>query len=438
MKVVRYFIVKIVLYTILMFFGLALSEAYAEHPPITADAVAVASPAEAPADSKDGTLTGDWGGLRTALSKKGIDTEIVYKFDVLRNTSGGAEIGTESLNNLDVKFFLDGEKLFGSPGTTALIYFLNNNGGQPGATLVDNVEGVDNIEVQNTVGKLYEAWIQQNSSGDRLSVLAGLHDLNSEFYVTDTSGLFIRPTFGIGTDMSQSGRNGPSIFPVTSACVRVKVRPGRNYYVQAAAFDGVPGDPDNPRGTHLYFKHGDGYLIVGEAAYLPGEQATNGKLGFGLWKYTKKFDDFVDFDSAGNPVQRRSDGLYVLGERQIYQAPGHDDQGLKIFVRFGVANGDVNRFDYAWSAGTVYTGLFGRDKGQLGLAVEGAHTSIKYRESVGTANANASTMAYELAYSDNLTPWLAVQPDVQYIVNPDTNPALRNALVVGTRFTAKF
>ena len=36
-------------------------------------------------------------------------------------------------------------------------------------------------------------------------------------------------------------------------------------------------------------------------------------------------------------------------------------------------------------------------------------------------------MAYELTYSDNLTPWFTIQPDIQYIIDPDTNPALQNA-----------
>jgi porin len=481
-NIARYIILKIVWYVIAVLFGITLSEACAEQSLITGDpgnqdegkyqmkftgnyehieimtrghevkivelasadtATADVSRTAAPTEGKDegaglkdGTLTGDWGGQRTALSKKGIDAEIVYKFDVISNTSGGAKTGTDTLDNLDVKFSFDGEKLFGSPGTTALIYFLNNNGGRPGATLVDNAEGVDNIEVQNSGGKLYEAWIQQNFMKDQFSILAGLHDLNSEFYVTETSGLFIRPTFGIGSDMSQSGRNGPSIFPNTSACVRLKVQPSRNYSVQVAAFDGVPGNPDNPRGTHVDFKHGDGALIVGEADYLPGGESPNGKLGVGAWRYTEKFDDFTDTDDLGNPLQRPSNGMYVLAERGIYRVPGHDDQGLKLFVRFGVADGDVNRFDYAWSTGAVYTGLFGRENGRLGIGVEGAHNSRKYRESVGSAD--ASTKAYELTYSDNLTPWFLIQPDVQYIIDPDTNPELRNALVVGTRFTVKF
>jgi porin len=386
---------------------------------------------------KDSTLTGNWGGLRTSLANKGIDTEIVYKFDVISNTSGGAKRGTENLDNLDVKMAIDGEKLIGSPGTSALIYFLNNNGSRPGARLVDDAEGVDNIEVRNPGAKLYEAWIQQDFMKGRFSVLAGLYDLNSEFYVTDSSGLFLRPTFGIGTDMGQSGKNGPSIFPVTSAGVRFKSQPTHAFSMQAAVLDGVPGDPNKPRGTTIRFDRHDGALIVGEADYLTGGEAANGKIGLGAWMYTEKFDDFVDQDASGNPVKRMSEGMYILGERRLYREPGDEDRGLTAFLRFGRANGDVNRFDYAWSAGVVYDGLFrGRPKGQLGLSLEGAHNSSKYQQTGGPTK--ASQMAFELTYHDNVTPWLTVQPDAQYILNPGTDVLLKNAFITGIRITLNF
>ncbi len=386
---------------------------------------------------RESTLTGDWGGARTSLLNRGIGADIVYKFDVMSNAAGGVKTGTETLDNLDIKFSVDGEKLFGSKGTTALIYFLNNNGSPPGSRLVNDAEGIDNIEVQTPGAKLYEAWIQQNFMDDRFSVLAGLYDLNSEFYVTDSSGLFFRPTFGIGTDLGQTGKNGPSIFPVTSVGARFKVQLSHAFSVQAVVLDGVPGDPAHPRGTHIRFDRGDGELIVSEADYLLGEESPNGKIGFGAWQYTEKFDDFVDTDASGNPVKRQSNGLYILGERRIYREPGHDGRGLTTFARFGIASGDVNRFDYAWSAGAVYTGLFpGRDNGQLGLGIEGAHTSGKYRKAAGPSD--ASKTAFELTYSDNVVPWLAVQPDVQYIINPGVDPAVKNAVVVGTRLTARF
>ena len=42
--------------------------------------------------------------------------------------------------------------------------------------------------------------------------------------------------------------------------------------------------------------------------------------------------------------------------------------------------------------------------------------------------------AIELTYRVQAMPWLALQPDVHYIINPGTDPALDNAWVVGLRF----
>ena len=55
----------------------------------------------------------------------------------------------------------------------------------------------------------------------------------------------------------------------------------------------------------------------------------------------------------------------------------------------------------------------------------------------GTPSESFET-GFELTYSDNLTPWLAIQPDVQYILNPGTDPAADNALLLGTRLTLTF
>ena len=40
----------------------------------------------------------------------------------------------------------------------------------------------------------------------------------------------------------------------------------------------------------------------------------------------------------------------------------------------------------------------------------------------------------ELTYSTQLTDWLRVQPDVQYVINPGADRSLDNALVIGIRF----
>lgn len=46
--------------------------------------------------------------------------------------------------------------------------------------------------------------------------------------------------------------------------------------------------------------------------------------------------------------------------------------------------------------------------------------------------------AIELTYSDTLTRRISVQPDIQYIVNPGTDPALDDAVIIGGRLTIVF
>lgn len=382
---------------------------------------ALAGPDEQPTEQSaySGALTGDWRGARRSLEDAGVSTEFVYKFDIMGNASGGIEKGVRGLDNFDAIFTFDGEKIAGVKGLSAKIYLLNNFGGHPDEDLVGSAQDVNNIEVSRATGKLYTAYIEQNLLDDRLSFLLGLYDYNSEFYVTESSALFLHNTFGVGTDASQSGQNGPSIFPFISAGGRIRVTPAEATYIQVAILDGVPGDVDRLRGTHIDFDEGDGWLVAGETGYAPN----GAKIAVGGWYYTEKLDH-----QALAGVRKRSRGAYIIGEKQL-------SEDLTAFARFGVASGGVNQFDYAWSAGIVYTGLEllpAYDAGQLGFGVTRAHNSSAYKQAAATP-ANDAETSFELTYSDKITPWLSVQPDIQYVVNPGTDKALDDALVLGVR-----
>mgnify|MGYP005814108215 CR=1 FL=1 len=71
----------------------------------------------------------------------------------------------------------------------------------------------------------------------------------------------------------------------------------------------------------------------------------------------------------------------------------------------------------------------------LGLAITSARTGSSYRQAqqlVGDPIDKAET-AVELTYRRALTPWLTIQPDLQWILSPGASRELRNALVVGLR-----
>jgi len=382
------------------------------------------------------TISGDWGGTRSSLYDKGVTVELSHKSDALANVSGGAARGGVVLMNSDAAVSVDMDKLAGWAGGSAFVQYHVQHGNQSINNYAGSFAGVDNIETGVSTGQFYQAWLQQNSADDSLSLLAGLYAIDSEFYVTDTSGLFLQPPYGMSAEMAQTGRNGPPVFPMGALALRLKYT-ASDFYAQGALTDGVPGNLNDAHGTQIRLDKGDGTLAVVEFGYTPAvEEGRYNKTSFGLWRYSARANDLVDVDVLGNPVQRIDQGFYVLAERTLFAELGNAGQGLSGFIRFGTVNKDVYQADWSGSLGLNYQGLFdGRDDDAAGIAVTSSHASAKYR----LANAaESSETVVELTYRAQLQSWLAVQPMVQRIFNPNMDGAIRDAWVVGVRLEAAF
>jgi porin len=249
--------------------------------------------------------------------------------------------------------------------------------------------------------------------------------------------MFTHPTFGIGAEMAGTGINGPSIFPTTSFGIRLKTIPAPGYYLQAVTLDGVAGDPDNPHGTHVQFNAGDGLLNVFEGAIPLGSAGNthNNKLSVGMWQYTTPFDDILDTDTSGNPVQRTSHGAYALIEKVLKYQAGSGNSLISGFLRIGKTEGDTTQFDRAMSTGLVFTGLFaGREEDELGLGYAQERNSEKYRSASG--NAVHSEKSYELGYRYHATAGFVIQPFVQYLKNHSEDTTQDKTWWLGVRLEA--
>ena len=428
---------------------------------VTANAAEEESP-----DWNTTTLTGDWGGTRSNLYNKGIDVGFTHKSDVLANTSGGVKRGAAWMGHTEARIKMNLEKLAGWDATTAYVHFHSDLGSKFNRDYAGTFVGVDNIETAVNTGQLFHAWMQKSFSGDSLSVLAGLYPIDSEFYVTDTSGIFIQPPYGMANDLAQpiiGASQAPSIFPTGALAMRVKyTSPSKNFYAQYALADGVPGDPANPYGTHIQLNKGDGTLSIVEFGYTPQESSeppfgttkpgeliepelkvheeheSFNKTAIGFWRYSAQFDDPVDVG-----IRRPSEGIYFLAERTLMIEKDHPAQGLSGFVRFGTASRDLHQADWTGSLGLRYHGLLaGRDDDIAGIAVTYNHASDKFRQlNVGAAGNQTQV---EATYRAQIKPWLALQPTLQFISNPNMkldangNPTLQNVWIIGARAEIAF
>jgi porin len=396
-------------------------------------------------------------GVLDQLSKRGITPKVVYDGDAFANLGGGVQRGTTYEGNLHLQVFLDGGRLFNWAETTAYINGIVIRGGQPSAFSGD-AQGVSNIAAPPDI-KLEEAWLQRNFFAGRFSVLAGRYDLNSEFYRLNSAGLFLNSSFGVGPEFSQSGLAGPSIFPNTAIGARIAFKPAPNVVLRTAIMDGAPYDrPDGSRGA---FRGGDGLLVAAEAAFLtrPAPDAPpttrrfrigrgsglppyDTKFAVGGWHYTATFNDLFDVNSIGQPVQRHgSSGVYLLVDRPLFQVQAHPEQQLAAFLQLGVGDGRVNRFGSYAGAGLVASGLIpNRPADELGLAIANARNGSHYinNQLQQGIPVQTSEIAVEFTYLTQINKWLAMQPNFQYVIHPNTDPSINSARTFQLRFELAF
>ena len=367
--------------------------------------------------------------LAGTAAASGLAVDMAYSNDVWWLADGGIDRGVTYLDNLDVSLTADMDAIADLPGLTVFAYALYNNGKSFSGNRVGDAQVISNIETGVKALRLYEAWAEQSFAQGRASVRAGLYDLNAEFDALETAGLFLNAAHGIGTDIAQTGENGPSIFPVTALAVRGQAELGSALTVRAAVLDGVPGNPAAPARTAIRFSDGEGLLLIGEADVKAGPA----RLLAGYWRYTARFERSDDGGRA-----RGNDGAYLRGEMPLWNAGGRTLSG---FFRLGLADGRFNAFDRFASAGLVLAGLSGEAADDaLGLALATAFAADASRTAAQAAGApiDSSETAIELTYHRSVTDWLTVQPSVQYIINPGLDRGLGNALAVGVQTSVAF
>lgn len=393
-----------------------------------------------PGYSED-TLSGDWKGLRNDWYRHGLAVDLGYKWDMLRVDSGGLRKGGRPIGHFDLRAKGDLEKLAGWAGATAFVNFIYDGGGKTNSDHLGSLLGVSNVEVPVSTMRFYQAWIEQSFADDKWTVLAGLYPIDTEFQAVESAGLFVQPPYGAAPDIALT--RGPSIFNNPAFGLRAKWQSDdKSLYAMGAVLDGIPGDPERPKGTHIHFQPGDGTMQIGELGYRqPTAPATPdsetqesfGKYALGYWRYTAKVSDLVDVGANGNPEQRRSSGWYALAERTLWRQSATHMSG---FIRVGATDGNSTAIKQFFNVGVRVRGLLpGREDDVFGLANTRGGIGDKFRTSQAAAGITATSAesATEITYRIQVNKWLAVQPLIQWYRNPGADSSVPNATVFGAR-----
>jgi porin len=354
-------------------------------------------------------------GLRPALAERGLKIDAFVITEAFGTLDGGARRDATYLDAVDFRLTLDGKKAFGWPGLTVVADALGTHGGNP-SRFVGDAQGVSEIAGPSR-WRLQEGWIEQRLAGDRIGLLAGRYDLNTEFYLLPSAAVLINSSFGTGPEFSESGRSGPSLFPDTQVGGRLDVKPLPSLVLRLALFSGFG---------------------IGEIAWT----SEAGKVAVGGWAYTGKFDDLSRTERNGEPIRHHgSGGVYLIAEHAIHHLDGDPARRVTVFGQLGLGDPRVSRFAAYTGGGLVVIGPWAaRPSDQLALGVAAAHNGNEYLQAQRRdgLHAERSEVTLELTYRFLPVRWLFVQPDLQYVINPNTDPARRNAVVGAVRLTASF
>src|SRR5579875_456433 len=159
--------------------------------------------------------------------------------------------------------------------------------------------------------------------------------------------------------------------------------------------------------------------------------------------------------SSGIAFQHATDhAFYAVVDQLLWKKPGADAPSVSVFLQAMTAPADRNLSNLFVAGGFNWNGpLPGRSKDAAGLAVTYAgigNAARQFGEDVifytGSGSPySAGETIVEATYRAQFAPWLILQPDLQYVVNPGagiptprSSAPLKNARVIGTRLTITF
>lgn len=341
------------------------------------------------------------------------------------NLSGGLERGTSFFGLLEAGLDVDLEDLAGWPGTTFHVSGLLAGGEDPSRNVGD-FNTLSNIAAPDGLF-FYEAWLETHMLADRARIKVGQMTVDGDFMGSEYGSLFINSGFGILNTFS--GNTGVPTYPLGALGALIQYKWPETAYIQTAVYDGDAGS-DQRHGVDYRFNDEEGAIIVyelGTDGFAPGGLA--GKYKIGGYYHTGEFTDFRD-----GIMERGNYSFYVVGDQVLlnwldgvpklagFFRAGYNPQEERNTVSFYIEGG-INLFaplpgrgDDVAGAGVFFTD-FSTD----------AVRDLRLTE----PQVNGSESVLEIFYQVQITSWLSIKPEFQFIFKPQL--AEDDAVLFGTR-----
>jgi carbohydrate-selective porin OprB len=313
-----------------------------------------------------------------------------------------------------------------------------NNGSGNSASAYQGFR-VFEIWVQQRYGKKQENFIRAGNIYPWINFNRTILAAMFNFWTFDEPGSFgTTPNTGRGP-IYPTAPLGVQWFQVLNDNMELLAQVGAGYYDPS-------GGISNRRGLSWFLDNNNGLEGVVQLSFKGGTYSAN-KKDFGLpwllhvgWQFHtgKIYSNYLDIN--GNPQQLTNKpakaynfntGLYLTLESMLFREKGSYNQGLTAFVKTTQYFEEyINEIKNTYVVGLGYEGLLpGRDKDVLmaGFGIVNMTQGARQWETLAPACAGKAgggcissgvQYIFEAGYSAKLTPWLFIQPSIQYLAQP--------------------
>jgi porin len=381
------------------------------------------------------TLTGDWGGARNDLAKKGVTFDLSLTQTYQGIVSGGKDRVWQYSGRGDLTINVDTQKL----------------GLWPGGFFNAEVEGNYNKSVNGQTGALMPVnsnQIYPIPASDNLNVSAfNFTQFLSPYFgvtfgkyatITSTSGDMNEFAHGKGDTqfMNLAFNFNPLMaltVPYSTLGAGVIILPTKDPNGAIVSFMVLQA---NGQSSTSGFSDLNQNLLTfaGEGRVKTNFFGLTGHQLFGSTYSNKQFTSIdqnarIIIENGGLEKTKGSWNVYYNFDQFLYEPKKGSGQGIGIFGRFGASDGNPNFMHYFYSIGVGGKGVIpGRPLDQFGIGYY--YLDIKsptFTGPLATRSFLRDEQGFEAYYNFALTPWMKLTPNIQVI-----RPTQKNVVSVIT------
>jgi porin len=367
-------------------------------------------------------LLGDVGGLRPLLERYGMTFELNSYDEGFSspNVRLENETGREYHGLTDLVLTLDTESARWWNGGRFVITLQNTRGGDI-SNIVGDAQGISNI-VAPPGTRFAEYHLVQETAGGRLVFKVGKQDANADFVVSDGGGEFINSSFGLIPTVPLP------TFPAPAMGAMGSWQPTDFLKIKAGYWDGAPIVGSGSFGT-AFDGSGGNVSALGVEITPFGGSLLDGTFRIGVWHHSE-VEVVEELKDTRRTSLGAADGLYFTADQGLWE---DDVRRLAVFAQGGWGRADRSAFANYFGGGLTFSAPFTRRPNDVvGIGVAWAEIGDIERASPDST----SETVIELFYKLPITPWMTLNPDIQWVDRPSGLDG--GAFVAGLRVATVF